>query len=401
MGLYDVYFGAVSVKDPTFGAVGDGSTDDTAAFQAAINAAFGTVASPHGHSNPFINRILFIPPGSYKITSPLYLAGVLGGIVRGAGNGTSQILWRPTNGATIPGGGTYSGSGNSLISDSQTPCFCTDGANAIRFEDFSINGPSTTAASAVVGIYISMTGSNGQATNSTYINMNFFGLGVGILAGGGNGNGCDDGTVINCQFSFCTLAGVRTSSQNALNWSIHGGGADNCAANSTFAPGSGSVGNAGAAYSVAAGSISSINSVAVSLNTWDFVNAGAEGMAIIGGSSESLNSVGSSSAPISIQGMSFRMDNSLGCCWIDARLSGIITAGGCWFNPGNNNGFGNIAKLGNTGVVILDACGFGPQGAACGLTGTAGSKLYIRGAVYGGTYSALLTNFTGTVAQNI
>jgi hypothetical protein len=46
---------SVSVKD--FGAVGDGSTDDTAAIQAAVNA------TPYG--------VLLFPVGTYKITSPI------------------------------------------------------------------------------------------------------------------------------------------------------------------------------------------------------------------------------------------------------------------------------------------------------------------------------------------
>lgn len=47
---------SISVKD--FGAVGDGSTDDTAAIQAAIDAA--------------VNGEVFFPSGTYKITSTLY-----------------------------------------------------------------------------------------------------------------------------------------------------------------------------------------------------------------------------------------------------------------------------------------------------------------------------------------
>ena len=45
-----------------FGAVGDGMTDDTIAFQYALNA----LASPSSHAS-----VLYIPAGTYKITSSL------------------------------------------------------------------------------------------------------------------------------------------------------------------------------------------------------------------------------------------------------------------------------------------------------------------------------------------
>src|SRR5438105_4660556 len=51
-----------SVKD--FGAVGDGSADDTAAIQAAINY----VTSPYSNAN---RGTVFFPQGTYKITSAL------------------------------------------------------------------------------------------------------------------------------------------------------------------------------------------------------------------------------------------------------------------------------------------------------------------------------------------
>lgn len=49
----------ISVKDPIYGAVGDDSTDDTAAIQAAIDAAEAN------------GKKVFIPAGTYKITSSL------------------------------------------------------------------------------------------------------------------------------------------------------------------------------------------------------------------------------------------------------------------------------------------------------------------------------------------
>lgn len=50
----------ISVKDPRFGAVGDGVTDDTAAIQAAINYC--------------VNEALYFPSGTYKVTSQLSIA---------------------------------------------------------------------------------------------------------------------------------------------------------------------------------------------------------------------------------------------------------------------------------------------------------------------------------------
>jgi len=62
----------VSVKD--FGAVGDGVTDDTAAFQAAFNSA---------------STSLFIPPGTYLINAPLTVTKAL--VLTGAGPGVSIV----------------------------------------------------------------------------------------------------------------------------------------------------------------------------------------------------------------------------------------------------------------------------------------------------------------------
>ena len=74
----------VNVKD--FGAKGDGSTDDTAACQAAIEAAFGPPDAPHGQNNRILNRPLFFPGGNYKINAPatLTVSGAVnnGGLIK-------------------------------------------------------------------------------------------------------------------------------------------------------------------------------------------------------------------------------------------------------------------------------------------------------------------------------
>lgn len=63
----------VSVKD--FGAAGDGTTDDTAALQAALNSGANTV---------------YFPPGTYRITSTLTIPEST--VLRGAGRRSSTIL---------------------------------------------------------------------------------------------------------------------------------------------------------------------------------------------------------------------------------------------------------------------------------------------------------------------
>lgn len=62
----------------TYGAVGDGTNDDTAAIQAALDA----------------NTVVYLPPGSYKVTSSLRLNSF--NKLIGNDPQTSIILWQPT-----------------------------------------------------------------------------------------------------------------------------------------------------------------------------------------------------------------------------------------------------------------------------------------------------------------
>jgi len=55
----------VSVRD--FGAVGDGTTDDTASIQRALNQVFPTTE----YANEAVRRVLHFPAGTYKITDTL------------------------------------------------------------------------------------------------------------------------------------------------------------------------------------------------------------------------------------------------------------------------------------------------------------------------------------------
>lgn len=70
----------VSVKD--FGAVGDGVSDDTAAFNAAFK----------------LHKPVYVPPGDYKLTDTLVLYHPFD--VRGAGMETTRLVWSGLGGLT-------------------------------------------------------------------------------------------------------------------------------------------------------------------------------------------------------------------------------------------------------------------------------------------------------------
>lgn len=65
-----------NVKDPAYGAVGDGSADDTAAIQAAINAISTT------------GGIVFLPAGAYKVSSNLTMQNANTTLLGVGGQGT-------------------------------------------------------------------------------------------------------------------------------------------------------------------------------------------------------------------------------------------------------------------------------------------------------------------------
>lgn len=92
--LYDKLQDTVSVKD--FGAVGDGVTDDTAAIQAAINAAAS------------LGVTLLINAGTWKYSTTLIMPALFSGMV---GEGMSSVL-KPTgcDGITFSASGWYGAS---------------------------------------------------------------------------------------------------------------------------------------------------------------------------------------------------------------------------------------------------------------------------------------------------
>jgi len=104
----------LNVRDPRFGAVGDGVADDTAAIQAAITAC---ITSGGG--------TVFLPKGTYRTTAPLDFSAMKGGgtavCLQGEGRGDPFGNQPPTlitsdhTGVTIKAYGTLAGATNLQI----------------------------------------------------------------------------------------------------------------------------------------------------------------------------------------------------------------------------------------------------------------------------------------------
>src|SRR5262249_39294089 len=143
----------------------NGVADDTAAIQAALDAAFGTAASPHGDS-PELNRPVYIPAGQYKITAPLLVTRVKSGHIFGDGMRASRLIWA----------GAYNGNSVANADHSVTPLFMTNGWAYSIFERIQISMGDNHSA----GIYLF--GNYSTSPNSFY-DVFIDGPTAGILVG--------------------------------------------------------------------------------------------------------------------------------------------------------------------------------------------------------------------------
>jgi chitodextrinase len=171
----------------TYGAAGDGVTDDTKALQAALDD-IGT----SGHA-----AVLYIPAGTYLITSTVTLQSRQHIGIIGADPSTTTLLW----------GGA---AGSSLLH--------IDGVAYGRYDRLTFNG----AGTAGVLIDQSLTGyDQGQYfdTGNEYADDVFENAGIGIQ-GGNYGLGAAESSVLRCQFLHQSTAGIILKNYNALDWFI-------------------------------------------------------------------------------------------------------------------------------------------------------------------------------------
>ena len=125
---------SVSVKD--FGAVGDGTTDDTAAIQAAFNSV------------PAVGGNIFIPAGTYKLTGTgLTFFAKSNAHIYGAGMGATIL-----DGSAVTGGSPNAVIVLGYASSAPSPAVLQD----VTLRDFSIKG----SGSATTGNIINYRGIN-------------------------------------------------------------------------------------------------------------------------------------------------------------------------------------------------------------------------------------------------
>jgi hypothetical protein len=211
----------INVKDYLPLGQPDGTTDNRSGIQLAIDAAFGSMAAPHGDMNrispppgQYANKILYFPPGHYIITSVLLLPPTLGGHIVGSGS-AATVIENTTAGASVVAcdGWTYSTVEGLTFRGN-------NGNVAFHYKDDN-DHPATV-----------ITGNQECA----FIDCAYENCGYGLAMGGGTAPMPmgSESLIVNNRFTNCTY-GLITQGHNALQQTILGGTFINCGSGSTGA----------------------------------------------------------------------------------------------------------------------------------------------------------------------
>lgn len=188
----------------TYGAVGDGIADDTAALQNALND-LGTSGK---------SSVLYVPAGTYKVTSTLTLNGRIHVSILGADPATTTLRWSGAAGGTL---------------------FTVNGVAYSRINRLTFDGVST----ASVLVDQSWTcGADYFDTGNEYADDVFKDAATG-LRGGNNGCGFAETSIWRSQFLRLSTAGLSLKNFNALDAWVWYSRFDGCAVGVTNYPGAG------------------------------------------------------------------------------------------------------------------------------------------------------------------
>lgn len=144
--------GRLNVKDPAYGAIGNGMADESAAFRGAAAAAKAAISAPHSTTaagDALGHAIIEIPPGEYLITDPGAMLGDetmtgRGTGLRFIGDGQSitTLIFRPSAASAMCSNDWWlnvSFEGMTIIADRATctflESFTTHGAQRYTFTD--------------------------------------------------------------------------------------------------------------------------------------------------------------------------------------------------------------------------------------------------------------------------
>lgn len=173
-----------------YGARGDGTTDDTAAIQRALNAV-GAAGASGGPA------VVYLPPGTYRITAALTMASRISVGVIGADPATTVLKWDGPAGA---------------------PMLDLNGVAYSQFERLTFNGAGTRGNPAQTGIMQAWDGQRQYAaTDNRYTDDIFENMAYGMRIGS-RGYMDSEGTIRRCRFVNLSSAGISVENFNALDW---------------------------------------------------------------------------------------------------------------------------------------------------------------------------------------
>lgn len=187
-----------------YGAIGDGVADDTAALQTAL-----TEVGTSGHS-----AVLYLPAGTYRITSTLQLTSRIYVSIIGADPSTTSLEWAGAAGGVLARitGMAYSKVARLTFDGGGTASVLIDQAWDCRNNYFD--------------------------TGNEYADDVFRNAGMGIR-GGNNDCGFAETSVWRGQFANLTTAGIALKNFNALDLWVWYSRFDNCTVGITNDPGAG------------------------------------------------------------------------------------------------------------------------------------------------------------------